>query len=288
MLFTLPTSLLSPLPYIHIFLCLLSSSSLTHPLSFSLDHAVRTVQPPLICSLAEVLLITIHAPLLLSAGSTAEQKSYKYTHVHEHPPISQTHCSSLLFLFFASISYPLQNISLLYLLLFPIDIASRYSSLYWLPLLKDVCLHVQFLFWNCFGTDCEKESELEELDTKREVAAVLSSQFSSREPWIYVFMLTCWVQVVFNERERVIERGRGLMKQEMSMPSCRWKWRIHMLWSRRGSLLMWKTADRLTATWINPYICAYKCFSTTPPSLSHLLLSSFFPLFVLYVHLFIS
>lgn len=52
-------------------------------------HSI-TVQPPLICSLAEVLLITIHAPLLLSSGSAAVQKSYVYTHMSTHRPRQHT------------------------------------------------------------------------------------------------------------------------------------------------------------------------------------------------------
>lgn len=94
-------------------------------------HSI-TVQPPLICSLAEVLLITVHAPVLLSSGATAVQK---IVHINTH---MSTHLTLPPFLLlFACISYPLQNIwqytrSLLYLLLISIDTASRYSSAYWL------------------------------------------------------------------------------------------------------------------------------------------------------------
>lgn len=75
----------------------------------------------------------------------------------------------------------------------------------------------------------------------------------------------------------MVERENGLMRQEMSKSSCRWKWRIHMPWSRRGNSAMWKTADRLTAMWTNPYIYVLSETFLIP---SHLLFSTSFHLFI--------
>lgn len=52
------------------------SLSLRSPIPSPLTMHSITVQPPLIYSLAEVLLITVHASVLLSSGATAVQKSY--------------------------------------------------------------------------------------------------------------------------------------------------------------------------------------------------------------------
>lgn len=98
------TSYLSLLSFTSSCLC----SSLCSPIpSPSTMHSI-TVQPPLICSLAEVLLITVHASVLLSSGATTVQEPrVLYKHERQRTAVAQTRRPSRLF--FASISRRFQR-----------------------------------------------------------------------------------------------------------------------------------------------------------------------------------
>lgn len=120
--------------HIHIFLCLLSISPLTRPVS--LDHAFHY-------SAASIDLLSGWSAIDYNTCSSATELwrycCAKIVHINTRTWAHTVPLSSSPLLLLASISYPLQNIwqytmSLLYLLLISIDTASRYSSAYWLVL----------------------------------------------------------------------------------------------------------------------------------------------------------
>lgn len=133
--------------------CLCSLSLSLHspfPSPFTM-HSI-TVQPPLIYSLAEVLLITVHASVLLSSGAaTAQEPGVLYEHERRHTAVSQTLLVSSLLPF--HVDSRDQARFLLYVLLISADVLELVGILIGSALPRDVSPHRRFLR-RCFGTDC--------------------------------------------------------------------------------------------------------------------------------------